>query len=56
MSSGLTPDPRRDFGRRRRPAASDMRRTFTPRGVAALIAAALLALVCAQLFGAASPF
>lgn len=47
----MTPDPQRDFGRPTRQG-----RTLTPRGVGALIVAALLALACAQLFGAASPF
>lgn len=56
MSSGLTPDPQRDFGRARRPSGPDLRRTLTPRGVGALIVAALIALACAQLFSGASTF
>lgn len=54
MSSGLTPDPQRGFGRSRRTSASDLRRALTPRGVGALIVAALIALACAQLFSGAA--
>lgn len=49
--TGLTPDPRRDFTRRPRAG-----RTLTPRGLTAALAIVALAIACARVFGAASPF
>ena len=44
----LSPDPSRSFGRRRRQG-----RTLSTNGLRTLIVAAVLAVICARLFGAA---
>lgn len=48
----LRPDPARDFGRPQRPRRSAMGRTLSAHGARTLIVAAVLALICASLFGA----